>query len=108
MPLAGEPAWPPSVLYCNDNGFLQSKLYSEETLPHSGFFFFSPPPHPSEASKGKPCQAREVVVCVVRGCSGARPNWSAQLFIFISFHYTKPRAGERVEETQAQCLLHQL
>lgn len=40
MPLAGEPAWPPSVLYCNDNGFLQSKLYSEETLPHSGFFFF--------------------------------------------------------------------
>lgn len=71
-------------------------------------FFFSPPPHPSEASKGKPCQARQVVVCVVRGCSGARPNWSAQLFIFISFHYTKPRAGERVEETQAQCLLHQL
>lgn len=38
MPLVGEPAWPPSVLYCNDNGFLQLKLYSEETLPHSGFF----------------------------------------------------------------------
>lgn len=105
MPLVGEPAWPPSVLYCNDNGFLQSKLYSEETLTQG---FFLPPPHLSEARKGKPYQAREMVVCVVRGCSRARPNWSARLFICISFHYTKPRAGKRVEETQAQCLLHQL
>ena len=30
------------------------------------------------------------------------------VFICISFHYTKPSAGKRVEETQAQCLLQQL
>lgn len=44
MPLVGEPAWPPSVLHCNDNGFLQSKLYSEETLPEVFFFFPSSSP----------------------------------------------------------------
>lgn len=107
MPLVGEPAWPPSVLYCNDNGFLQLKLYSEETLPHSGFFFSPLLLTSLRQVKGSLARPREVVVCVVRGCSRARPNWSAQLFICISFHYTKPRAGKRVEEIQARCLLHQ-
>lgn len=67
MPLVGEAAWPLSVLYWNDNGFLQSKLYPEETLPHSGWFFIPLPPHLSKASKRKSCQAREVaVLCCAR------------------------------------------
>lgn len=85
MPLVGEPAWPPLVLYCNDNGFLQSKLYSEETLSHSGLVFFFPlPPHLSEASNRKPFQAREVVACAVRGCSRGRPNWRAGVLSCLS------------------------
>jgi hypothetical protein len=88
--------------------FLQSKLYSEETLPHSGFFFSSLLLTSLRQVKESLARPRRWLSVWCEGAADPAQTGVLSVFICISFHYTKPSAGKRVEETQAQCLLQQL